>query len=58
LEILGKADYRQKWQRKKAWYEKNGFVPEENLFTTEDDEKGGLDSASVKAAAEEIRELL
>ena len=58
LGMLGKADYRQKWQRKRAWYESNGFVPEENLFTTEDDEKGGLDSAAVRETAEKIRKLL
>lgn len=58
LGMLGKADYRRKWERKKEWYEKNGFVLGENLFTTEDDEKGGLDSTTISATAKKIAELL
>jgi hypothetical protein len=46
------------WQRKKRWYELNGFVLNDNLFTTEDDERGGLDSQKVRTIAERICEII
>jgi len=58
LGMLGRADYREGWAWKKAWYEKNGFVLGRNLFTTEDDERGGLDSTAVRKTAENIAELV
>ena len=56
--MLTRDDYRRDWDRKHAWYEKNGFVIGENLFTTEDDEQGGLDSRAVKKVAEKIQSLI
>jgi len=58
LGMLGRADYREGWKWKKAWYEKNGFALGQNLFTTEDDERGGLDSTAVRKTAENIAELV
>jgi hypothetical protein len=58
LGMLGRQDYREGWEWKRNWYEKNGFTPGKNLFTTQDDERGGLDSTTVKAVAERIRQLV
>lgn len=58
LGMLTRDDYRRDWERKRAWYEMNGFVLDENLFTTEDDEQGGLDSRAVKKVAEKIQSLI
>lgn len=46
------------WERKRAWYENNGFKIGENLFTTQEDERGGLDSGPIQETAERIRKLL
>ena len=58
LGMLSHDDYRKSWEWKKDWYAKNGFIEGENLFTTQDDEKGGLDSTIVKEVAETIQSLI
>jgi hypothetical protein len=55
LGMLGREDYRRGWQWKKDWYEQNGFVLDNNLFITQEDERGGLDSTMVRKVAEIIR---
>lgn len=56
--MLSRDDYRKAWEWKKDWYVKNEFIEGENFFTTQDDEKGGLDSTIVKKVAETIQSLL
>jgi ATP-dependent exoDNAse (exonuclease V) alpha subunit len=58
LGLLHREDYRQGWEWKEAWYKKNGYKLGRNLFTTRDDEKGGLDSQQVRAVAEAVKKLL
>ena len=58
LGMLSRDDYRKAWEWKKDWYVKNEFIEGENFFTTQDDEKGGLDSTIVKKVAETIQSLL
>jgi UvrD-like helicase C-terminal domain len=58
LGMLRRQDYRAGWEWKKKWYEDNGFVQGKNLFTTQDDERGGLDSKAVKLLAGKIRQSL
>jgi hypothetical protein len=58
LGMLNKPSYREDWEHKLMWYEKNGYVLGENLFTTEDDEQGGLDSSVVRKIAENVKTLL
>ena len=55
--MLSREDYRLGWEWKKDWYEKNGFVENENLFTTKDGDDGSLDSTEVKEIAEKIKVL-
>ena len=58
LGMLGREDYRKSWENRKKDYVQAGFVVGKNLFTSEDDERGGLDSKHIKKIAEQIRELL
>jgi len=54
LGMLDKASYRRSWEWKREWYERNGFVPGESLFTTEDDAAGGLDQDQLTRIAKLI----
>lgn len=58
LGMMTKPSYREDWEIKQAWYEANGFVLGKNLFTTEDDSRGGLDSSDVREIAEKVKELV
>jgi len=58
LGMLDRDDYRRGWDWKRNWYENNGFKIGENLFTTQEDERGGLDSGPIQETAERIRKLL
>lgn len=58
LGMLGRDDYRRGWEWKKAWYQENGYQDGVNLFTTADDEKGGLDSKVIEEVAINIKKLL
>jgi hypothetical protein len=57
LGMLNRDDYRRGWEWKRAWYDDNGFKLGENLFTTQDDDHGGLDSGPIEQTAECIRKL-
>ena len=58
LGMMSRGDYRQSWERRKKEYAAAGFTIVTNLFTTEDDERGGLDSNVIKSIAEKIRDFL
>ena len=58
LGMLHHQDYRERWERRQRHYEKNGFELGKNLFTTQDDEHGGLDSRTIVKVAEQIQSLL
>lgn len=58
LGMLHKDDYRESWERKLKIYQSHGFALGENLFTTQDDEHGGLDSTMVVNVAEKIRQII
>ena len=58
LGMLNRDDYRRGWEWKRSWYENNGYRLGENLFTTQDDERGGLDSVPIQEIAKRIRKLL
>jgi hypothetical protein len=59
LGLLSNPDYRQAWERKKAWYEASGVTESggssATLIVTEDDARGGIDSGEVH---ERVRTLL
>lgn len=57
LGMMGRDEYRRGWDWKKEWYAQNGYIEGKNLFTTRDNEKGGLNSADIKAVIEQVRAL-
>lgn len=58
LGMLGRDDYRRGWEWKQEWYRENGYQEGINLFTTADDDKGGLDSEIITKVAQKIQKLL
>ncbi|MGV3724787.1 MAG: ATP-dependent DNA helicase, partial [Actinomycetota bacterium] len=58
LGMLSREDYRVGWEWKRAWYAENCYREGETLFTSQDDERGGLDSDAIRQVAEKIRDLV
>jgi ATP-dependent exoDNAse (exonuclease V) alpha subunit len=58
LGMLVNPRYAADWEWKRQWYLDNGFVEGETLFTTSDDEKGGLDANEIARVAGEIAKRL
>ena len=58
LGMLTQPEYVRGWEEKRAWYARNGYTEGVNLFTTRDDERGGLDSRRVQQVAETVRRLI
>lgn len=56
LGMLDRPDYVAGWDWKRAWYTRNGFALNKNLFTTS--EIGGLDMRGVEATANAVRTAL
>ena len=56
--MLHREDYRLGWEWKRQRCIDNGFVEDETLFTTRDDEKGGLDTGPVSDVARKNQELV
>ncbi len=58
LGMLGRDDYRIAWEWKKDWYEKNCFQVGKNLFTTQEDNGGRLNSQEIISVARIIEKIL
>ena len=56
LGMLDREDYQKGWEKKRAWYAANGYVEDENLFTSS--EGPGLDMSLVAAVASRVRKAL
>jgi ATP-dependent exoDNAse (exonuclease V) alpha subunit len=56
LGMLDRPEYAEGWDWKRAWYARNGFELNKNLFTTS--EIGGLDMRDVERAAAKVRDAL
>ena len=50
LGMLGVPSYREAWERKKKWYEDNGYA--DQLITSEDGPDGSIDAAKIKRIAQ------
>ena len=55
LGMLDRPDYKRGWDWKRNWYERNGFVEGETLFTSTESAGQGLDSTGLKATALAIK---
>ena len=51
LGMLSVPSYREQWERKKAWYEKNGYL--DRLITSEDGHDGSINSTTIEKVARE-----
>ena len=58
LGMLDREDYRRGWEWKKGWYESNGFKAGKTLFTSEEGERGAMDTEALKKLARKIKGLL
>lgn len=56
LGMLDRDDYKKGWDKKRAWYEANGYHEGVNLFTST--EGPGLDMSRVEAIAQKVRVAL
>ena len=56
--MLNREDYRKGWEWKQRWYNANGFVMDDTLYTSEDDGRCGLDSAALRAKVSAIKARL
>jgi len=55
---LHEEKYRTDWERKKTDYVAVGFVEGKTLFTTRDDDIGGLDAHEIQKVADKIKNLI
>jgi len=51
LGMLSVPSYREQWERKRVWYERNGYM--DRVITSEDGPDGGIDSAAIEQIARE-----
>lgn len=59
LGMLHKPSYKEEWQQKKLFYEKNGFIVGDNLFTSDEDANGAIDSERIsKEVISKIKGLI
>jgi len=56
--MMDRDEYRRGWDWKLNWYKTNGFSVGENLFTTPENENGGLDTSLIEETAESVLKLL
>lgn len=61
LGMLNDPAYRERWQRKLLWYQSQGILPHEQgggpngyLITSEDSERGGIDSAKIEQIIDQV----
>lgn len=58
LGMLARPEYREGWEWKRRWYDANGYSEGVNLFTSQDDERGGLNSQELEPIAERVQAAL
>ena len=58
LGMLQLNDYKTKWEYKYQWYRQSGFIPGTNLFVSQDDNDGGINSQLIHHIAYKIQELV
>ncbi|MFC7819975.1 AAA family ATPase [Streptomyces sp. NPDC057367] len=60
LGMLDRDDYRAGWERKRQWYEANGFIEGQNLFTSSESHgpRGGLSMPDLHTTLDGVRAAL
>ncbi len=58
LGMMSIPSYKSDWEKKIKFYEENKFKMNENLFTTTESEKGGIDSIAIEKVIVNIQKLM
>ena len=58
LGLLDRPDYKRGWDWKRNWYDRNGFVEGETLFTSTEGSGQGLDSEELRGTALAIKKQI
>ena len=58
LGMMSIPSYKADWDKKLKFYEDNGYTLDDNLFTTTESEKGGIDSLAIEEVIQRIEELI
>jgi hypothetical protein len=58
LGMMSVPSYKSDWEKKKKFYEENGYKLNKNLFITTESEKGGIDSKEIERVVGAIGKLL
>lgn len=56
LGMMDRDDYKKGWEWKQEWYEKNGFIQGENLFSTQ--EVGGFNMEEIENIAKKVKAII
>lgn len=58
LGMMSVPSYKADWEKKKQFYEDNGYQMNQNLFITTESEKGGIDSKEIERVIDQIQKLI
>lgn len=58
LGMMSLPSYKADWEKKLQFYKDNGYKLDDNLFTTTESEKGGIDSLAIEEVINKIEKLI
>jgi hypothetical protein len=58
LGMMSLPSYKADWEKKLQFYKDNGYKLDDNLFTTTESEKGGIDSLAIEEVINKITKLI
>jgi len=58
LGMMSLPSYKVDWEKKLQFYKDNGYKLDDNLFTTTESEKGGIDSLAIEEVIRKIEKLI
>ncbi len=58
LGMMSLPSYKADWEKKLQFYKDNGYKLDDNLFTTTESEKGGIDSLAIEEVIEKIQKMI
>lgn len=58
LGMMSLPSYKADWEKKLQFYRDNGYKMDENLFTTTESEKGGIDSLAIEEVITKIEKMI
>lgn len=58
LGMMSLPSYKADWEKKLQFYKDNGYKLDDNLFTTTESEKGGIDSLAIEVVIRKIEKMI